>query len=811
MTAELFSSQVNSVLLASYFVVSLEVGDRDLQCDSGSVVRVCSSVEGVEFAFWLTGFSLSMAQREVEDLVVHLEESMELTSMKSGIRLIGVVLAEKTLNKWGIRNVLRSSWREFGDIQIKCGRIRHVNTECSFGYTRGGSAGYGEWTRTAAIRDIQERRSQLLSQGERRLAGTSREASDIGPQRSWDATRDLEVKLWVPTLKSLHVDQVIEEAPEEIPDRQRPNFLSALEGNNILSTAGLHVEAHEPVSEGVSPTPYLQPAMGTNIVATGSLEQVGSQERAPSNLFHSMRLKRRADGKLEGASGSKRRRARKGEGSSSSVISRGGKIEGIELGDVSWNGKGCYVMKAICKKFQLFNYIWRILIREGCVMMTQVWVVAAVFNQPSLISRQGAMIYLLWNCRGLGSDRAVRALHGLITRYRPVMVFLSETYMKTHNVAALRRMMGYANGFDVPPVGTARGLSFWWDNGLKVRIPFSSNFVIDSYICLDASQRQFRVTWMYGTLYRDEKKEFWKWMETTFGPCDRSWLCEGDFNEFLWKDEKSGGHEVRINHHRYLLNFMISTKLFDLGFKGPKFTWRGTRAGQLMEERIDRCLINVKWQEWWLDTTVTHGLVMGSNHCPLIVNCEPVNVRGKCPFRFEAFWMKDKDCREIIKTCWDEACDGDLLLRWQKKINLCRGRLKEWSKRKFRQRKEKIEQLTQHLGVLQNNWKENVEQIQEVSIQLDRLWEQEEIYWKQRSRIKWVQQGDADTSIFHQSTMQRRRQNKIVKLMDVNRQWVEKDFLITLLNSTSRSYLLLKAQETGELSLIALIGKELRR
>ncbi|KAM1028065.1 hypothetical protein FF1_040725 [Malus domestica] len=55
-----------------------------------------------------------MAQEEVEDLVVHLEDSME-----HGIHLIGAVLVDKTLNKQGIRNVLRSSLRELGDIQIK--------------------------------------------------------------------------------------------------------------------------------------------------------------------------------------------------------------------------------------------------------------------------------------------------------------------------------------------------------------------------------------------------------------------------------------------------------------------------------------------------------------------------------------------------------------------------------------------------------------------------------------------------------------------------------------------------------------------
>lgn len=104
---------------------------------------------------------------------------------------------------------------------------------------------------------------------------------------------------------------------------------------------------------------------------------------------------------------------------------------------------------------------------------------------------------------------------------------------------------------------------------------------------------------------------------------------------------------------------MNKTELIDLDFNGPKFTWRGTREGQIVEEIIDRRLINGKWQEWWPNTAVTHGLVMGSDHRPRIVNCEPETARGKCRFRFEAFWTKEDDCRDIVKKCWDEECEGD--------------------------------------------------------------------------------------------------------------------------------------------------------
>lgn len=60
-----------------------------------------------------------MAIPEVEDLVVHLEKSMDLSTMEHGVKLVGVVLVNRCLNKWGIRNILRSSWPELGEVDIK--------------------------------------------------------------------------------------------------------------------------------------------------------------------------------------------------------------------------------------------------------------------------------------------------------------------------------------------------------------------------------------------------------------------------------------------------------------------------------------------------------------------------------------------------------------------------------------------------------------------------------------------------------------------------------------------------------------------
>ncbi|KAM1183085.1 hypothetical protein ACFX19_001501 [Malus domestica] len=44
---------------------------------------------------------------------------MDLSTVETGIKLVGSVLADKPLNRWGVRNILRAAWKSYGDIEIK--------------------------------------------------------------------------------------------------------------------------------------------------------------------------------------------------------------------------------------------------------------------------------------------------------------------------------------------------------------------------------------------------------------------------------------------------------------------------------------------------------------------------------------------------------------------------------------------------------------------------------------------------------------------------------------------------------------------
>ena len=48
--------------------------------------------------------------------------------------------------------------------------------------------------------------------------------------------------------------------------------------------------------------------------------------------------------------------------------------------------------------------------------------------------------------------------------------------------------------------------------------------------------------------------------------------------------------------------------------------------------------------------------------------------------------------------------------------------------------------------------------------QLEAREKQEGIYWKQKSKVKWLQEGEKNTKFFHNSVIQDRHSSRIVKL-----------------------------------------------
>ena len=65
------------------------------------------------------------------------------------------------------------------------------------------------------------------------------------------------------------------------------------------------------------------------------------------------------------------------------------------------------------------------------------------------------------------------------------------------------------------------------------------------------------------------------------------------------------------------------------------------------------------------------------------------------------------------------------------------------------------------------------EEKKDLDAQLEVRERQEDIFWKQKSRIKWLQEGEKNTKLFHNSVVHNRLGMKIHKIKRANRTQVE--------------------------------------
>lgn len=142
-----------------------------------------------------------------------------------------------------------------------------------------------------------------------------------------------------------------------------------------------------------------------------------------------------------------------------------------------------------------------------------------------------------------------------------------------------------------------------------------------------------------------------------------------------------------------------------------------------------------------------------SDHCPVWLVGEDKNW-GPKPFRFNNCWLEHADFRNFVEERWCELQINGLasfiLKEKMKKLKDC---LKRWNKEVFGVFDLNIDKLVKDMNVMEeaaaSGDQIDVERVKSLSAQ---FWDQlkyKEILLAQKSRVKWIAEGDANTRYFH--------------------------------------------------------------
>lgn len=152
--------------------------------------------------------------------------------------------------------------------------------------------------------------------------------------------------------------------------------------------------------------------------------------------------------------------------------------------------------------------------------------------------------------------------------------------------------------------------------------------------------------------------------------------------------------------------------LLDVALSGYPFTWgSGRLASNLVEENLVAPI---------------------SDHNPIVLNTSPKFAAQRCkPFRFENKWLEEADVGE----CWNGFRDFELLLRLKARGDV----LGDWGRHIATAWANNKKELEEEICLLQSaSNMASLDRLTQAKKELATLLIKEELYWKQRTNVLWL-------------------------------------------------------------------------
>ncbi|XP_024014707.1 uncharacterized protein LOC112088547 [Eutrema salsugineum] len=175
-------------------------------------------------------------------------------------------------------------------------------------------------------------------------------------------------------------------------------------------------------------------------------------------------------------------------------------------------------------------------------------------------------------------------------------------------------------------------------------------------------------------------------------------------------------------------------------------------------------MANTQWHLLFPDSE-THYLELDeSDHRPLIsfLGDRPQQRRGQ--FMFDDRMTSDEDFQQMVSREWNSGSSQNTTLL--DRIVKIRRQISRWKQRHKPNAKEKIAILLYKLDKAASSANVSQSERDILEAQLNKAYVDEEIYWKRKSRNKWLLVGDRNTRFYHQVTKTRRVKNRILSIQD---------------------------------------------
>lgn len=281
---------------------------------------------------------------------------------------------------------------------------------------------------------------------------------------------------------------------------------------------------------------------------------------------------------------------------------------------------------------------------------------------------------------------------------------------------------------------------------------------------------QFFYSFVYGHPNPALRHHTWeKLMRLSSSRRHEPWFALGDFNEIRGNYEKSGGRVRPEASFQDFKQMMRVCKFEDLATVGNRFSWVGQRGTHQVQCCLDRTMATTAWFDLF-PVSETEFLEIGeSDHRPLVTYISAEREKVTKMFSFDSRMVNKEGFSASVKRGWQGTGQAQLLqIPLSQRLSRCRQQISIWKRHNRNNAEERITMLRGQLDKAVISTAISQERRNEIKEELNKAYLDEEIYWKQKSRVNWLRSGDRNTKYFHAITKGKRVRNTISSIQDDN-------------------------------------------
>ncbi|KAJ6897722.1 hypothetical protein NC652_024515 [Populus alba x Populus x berolinensis] len=239
-------------------------------------------------------------------------------------------------------------------------------------------------------------------------------------------------------------------------------------------------------------------------------------------------------------------------------------------------------------------------------------------------------------------------------------------------------------------------------------------------------------------------------------------------------ERRQNGGDTRWPRHLDDFNNCISqSELIHIPYTGLKYSWQNGQHGcNTIQKKLDWVFGNHSLLSKWPAAHASFQPRCISDHSAMILHlCIPT--RQRCvPFKFLNIWAARDDFMDVVGSSWQTPVSGNPMYQFTTKLHRLKPVFRTIHHHHTSDITSRVVRAKEAWFAAQHFLDENptsVEAQQSERLLASRYMQfckDEESYYKQRSRIQWLQLGDKNTAFFHKSLLHRQTRNKIHMMQD---------------------------------------------